>query len=464
MLPLVQRVIPGAVIPALPTVDLEDRAFDLTTADLGFTLRNYQHVARRRLRQYKRQLLADGMRMGKTVEIISSHEITDGPLLVIAPLATRKVWTDWMKRRWPHEPIAICEGNTYDPTVVAGKNLIFMHYDILGAWQTLGSAVKVQRIVLDEAHKVSKRKGRWMQALIMIAANVPNFVAATGTPLWNMPVDLWGALNMLAPGAWGTWVQYAIRYCGGRSGPYGLVCDGPTNSDEMRARMGELMLRRTWEDVSDELPKIDRSVEVLGISKADRRKIDSAVEQLQTTTDHKTYVGKMAQYRRLLGDLKVERAVDLAEELLRAEEPVVIWTWHVDTAERIVAEIQKSGYEASMISGRQPQSVRDNRIDTWRLTNGALVVTLSTGQAGIDLSHARHCIFAELDWTPAVIAQAEMRTFSIARPMTVTYLAVDHEADQDRVPVAYSGAQHRPPVQRKLGPVGVRARLRRGSS
>ena len=55
---------------------------------------------------------------------------------------------------------------------------------------------------------------------------------------------------------------------------------------------------------------------------------------------------------------------------------------------------------------------------------------MSVAQVGIDLSHSHRPIFAEIDYLPLVIAQAEMRTYSPLRPMNVTYVIADHFVDR----------------------------------
>lgn len=84
-----------------------------------------------------------------------------------------------------------------------------------------------------------------------------------------------------------------------------------------------------------------------------------------------------------------------------------------------------------LVTGNASATLRNRVLHDWRHSpRGVLVITIAVGQVGIDLSHARHAIFAEEDWTPATMAQAEMRTFSAERPMSVSYLVADHWLDR----------------------------------
>ena len=70
-------------------------------------------------------------------------------------------------------------------------------------------------------------------------------------------------------------------------------------------------------------------------------------------------------------------------------------------------------------------------MDAWRASRaGILIATMAVAQVGIDLSHARLALFAELDYTPAILAQAEMRTFAPHRPMNVTFVVANHFINQ----------------------------------
>ena len=59
-----------------------------------------------------------------------------------------------------------------------------------------------------------------------------------------------------------------------------------------------------------------------------------------------------------------------------------------------------------------------------------MVAGMAVGGEAIDLSCATHAVFAELDWTPLVVYQARMRTFSPARPDVVIYLHSDTQVER----------------------------------
>jgi len=447
-------------------------AFDALTEPNGWKLRSYQHDARDFIRARRGTLLADAMRVGKTASATSSHDPELGPLLVVAPLATREVWLSWFRRRWPDirplvlsgrtlnkidpkKPVKsrrdrgfdLLEGDRFDSKQLADAKLIFCNYDILGAWKDLNGR-RIGTLVLDEIHLISQRSSHRAEAVTFAANLAERVIAATGTPIWNKPSGLFTTLSCVTPAAFGKFFDYAVRYCDARPGAHGYVYDGASNEDEFKERLSEIMIRRTWQDVSGELPAIERAVEAVVVTETQQFEIEKQAERVRDHSKRTTAIGALARFRRLLAKHKVPVAVDVAKRILLSGEKVVIWTWHRDVAVEIEEQLAKADLPGFVISGGgdTPMSIREDIFDRWRTYEkpAPLCITLSVGQVGIDLSAARHCVFAELDFTPSVVAQAEMRTFSPLRPMAATYVIIDHEIDrkilaalQDKCDVAY---------------------------
>lgn len=410
----------------------ERAAFDAETDKRGWRLRPYQHEAREFILSRRGTLLALAMRLGKTASALCAHELSDGPLLIVAPLATRGVWLDWIERRWPGiEPLVLRGRRQEISSEELGNHpIVFAHYDVVAAWQNLASVFRLGTLILDEAHLISNRKSKRATGARMLAVRADRVIALTGTPMWNRPSGLWSILSCINPGAWGKWFDFSSRYCDGHPGTHGFIAKGSSNEEEFRQRMSEVMLRRTWQDVMDDLPAIQRTVEIADMTEAQGHQIDVLAEKVRTSKSRSSLVGHIARLRRLLGKIKMPVAIDAANRALDSDGTVIVWTWHREVAKEIAGAIYAAGNHATyIVTGDHPET-RDATIASWRENGGALVITIATGQVGIDLSAAQHEVFAEADWTPAVIAQAEMRPYSPLRPMFVTYVIADHDVDK----------------------------------
>lgn len=417
---------------------------DQQTSQLGWTLRPYQHEAREFIRTRSGAFIGDQPRLGKTAEIVMSHDESLGPLVVVGPLAARAVWIKWFAKRWPDADPAIIRGKRYTPdavstasgavTSLAQAKLAFLNYDILSTWQFYGRQ-PIGTLVFDEPHVLSNRRSDRSEAALIIGSRAKRVVLATGTPLWNRPSGLWTMLATTCPGAWGKFHPFAERYCDGRPGAWGYEARGASNVEEFRLRLSEVFLRRTWREVRPDLPPTERTTEGVEISENQSYDLEVAAFALREAAGSGTIVGALARFRRLLGGHKVKPACDAAAALLENGESVVLWTWHRDVAFKAEQELRKRGYRALRMDGETAATTRETIIaefDTLsRLGHPvALVATIGVGQTAIDLSAARHAIFVEVDFTPAVISQAEMRVFSADRPMTVCYMVAEHEIDR----------------------------------
>jgi len=369
-------------------------------------------------------LLADVMRSGKTPTVIAAHDPASGPLVVVGPLSARASWLKWMRTRWPDIEPVLLSGRRYEREEIEAAKLVFCNYDILSSWQSIGLRQDIGTLCFDEAHLLaSNHKSYRTEAALIMSPRAHRVVAATGSPLWNDPAGLWAILAVLNPGAWGKYWDFAIRYAGAHKGPHGFQLGPPTNVEELKLRLSEVMLRRTWYDILGHDPDITQTIVEVPVSENVEREIDMICLDIRQEGRLRTPVGEIARLRRVVAQQKIGSAVGAASKIT-PKAPVVVWTWHKMTAESIATQLK--GF---LITGEDTQNEREKVLDAWRKSKGALVATMGCAQAGVDLSHAEHAVFAELDWTPAVLGQAMMRTFHPDRPMHVTYIAINHRVE-----------------------------------
>jgi len=437
--------------------DSDRTVFDATTDANGWKLRGYQHDGRDFIRNRRGTLLADQMRLGKTAQLVAAHEPDDGPLIVVAPLATREVWLGWFRRRWPDiRPTVLqgkrvayldpktkkpstrrkdrgydlLEGEFFDEEQLKNAQLVFMNYDILAGWKNFGNR-RIGTLIFDEIHLLSNKSSHRSKAALYMSTVASRVIGATGTPVWNKPAGLYTTLAAICPGAWGKYFEYATRYAGGRTGAHGFIADGASHEEEFRLRMQEVMIRRTWQSVIGQVPPITRTVEVVEITERQAFAVEKEAERVRVHAHKSTVIGATARFRRLLANLKLDSSVDVAKRVLDGGERVIVWTWHRDVALRIEESLAKQGYPGFVVSGGTHQDIRETIYNRWRAHPcSPLCITLSVGQVGIDLSAARQEVFAELDYTPAIVAQAEMRPFNGIQPIAATYVIIDHDIER----------------------------------
>lgn len=403
---------------ARPYWEERDSEFD----GRGIKFRTTQHQAIDFIEMRRGILLGDDMRVGKTLSCVASHDPKTGPLVVLAPLSTRAVWLGWMRRVFPDTPIGVAIGQKFDIETFR-KPLVFTHYEIAQHWQAMFS---IGTLVLDEAHMLSNPDAKRTKACQLLAQCAKRVIAATGTPVWNRPAGVWSLLQLIMPGSWGNYYDFADRYGNPQPTGYGRVWKGISNETELNARLSDVMIRRRWIDVASDIPPISRTVAVAEVSQTDQKRLDILAGKLKT--ERSNTAANLAAYRRQITHLKLGVACSEAEKIISRGEPVVIWTWHRDFAEQIAERLGTP----HVIHGDVGADEREWRMQAWRdsETPAPLVATMAVAQVGIDLSHACFAIFAEIDYTPAIIGQTEMRTFDPTRSMFITFIVANHVVDQ----------------------------------
>lgn len=395
----------------------------------GVELRPWQRRATAWAEDRRGTLIVAEPRMGKTALALTLHDPSTGPLVIFAPLDVRAVWLAWVERVFPGANVMCLEGHEIDVAGLRRADVVISHYDIL-AWQRI-SGVSIGTLIIDEIHLLSNPTSERAKAARFFAPLARRVISLTGTPLWNHISGLWPVLAATNPGAWGsTPFHFKQRYCSPTVTEHGWKYGEVSHVDEWRARCAEVVFAASWRVERPDLPPTIRRTLAAQISDDDLLHLDELAATFRGGAGDTT-IGAISRYRKATGMLKVPTAAARALAI-SADEPVVVWGWHKEVIKAIAKITAKAGRATFMIHGDRaiPAAERVRRIDAWRQEpRGVLCATLAVGQVGIDLSHARRAIMTEMDWTPVVDYQGEMRTFDPARVMLIDYIAAGHPVE-----------------------------------
>ena len=387
-------------------------------------LRDYQYADLQFLKTRKGAFLTYEMRLGKTPTACHLHNPNDGILLAVGPLAAREAWRDWIERTLGYPPFLMY--GRKDAVAEPGFPAYFCHYDVLDAHTEFLATQRIGTLVLDELHLLQARGTQRLSAVNSIAVRAPKILGLTGTPCWNKPKSLWTLLHLLSPGAWGTQFQFRSRYAGAEPGAYGWTFESASNTDELQARLATVMVRRTWADVMPELPATTRVIEPVEISGAAYAAIESATMRAALARGTANAAGYLATLRRKLAEVKIKPARDIALQAAADGHKVVLWVWHNEIGDKLQGAF---GPECAVFRLQASDSGprREATVEQFRDHVGPAFLVASMGAAGVglDLSCSDYAIFVELDWTPAVMHQATMRTFHKDRPHVLVFLHAD---------------------------------------
>ena len=409
----------------------------------------------------KRQnvLFGDEMGLGKTIQAIGliNADPTLNRILVICPATLRVNWRNEL-RKWLTRDLTIgfATGSICDPKAF---NITIINYDILTRHESVLRSITWDLIIADEAHFLKNPKAKRTRAVVGIddytakkedrqpLAPIAARRAAllTGTPIPNRPVEAWPLVHFLAPTEFRSFYGYATRYCAAGNNGYGWDASGSSNLAELQDKLrATIMIRRLKADVLTELPAkrraiielpangasgaVDAEVEAYSrheeqldalrvaveLAKASDRQEDyeAAVGALKVTAQ--AAFAEMSKLRHETAVAKIPYVIDHIRSIVEAGSKVVVFAHHHDVIEALAAEF---GSQAVTLYGETKMADRQAAVDRFQSDSNVLVFIggiLAAG-VGITLTAASHVVFAELDWVPGNMTQAEDRLHRIGQ-------------------------------------------------
>ena len=422
-------------------------------------------------------LLGDEMGLGKTVEAIGviNADPSIERVLVICPASLRLNWQREIKK-WLTRDMQI---------EVVGKgfpfyaNIVILNYDILSKHRDAIREREWDLMIVDECHflknpkairtkqvfgSYEKKKGQgWVQTVTPIQARRRLFL--TGTPIVNRPIELFPILKSIDKQRWGNWRRFTERYCDAHETKYGYDVTGASNLGELQDTLrATCMVRRLKADVMRELPSKRRQVielppngaadairteqNLLEAQREQRSHLQADVELAKASDDPEDYrravdalqEGEQAAFNetsRVRMETAIAKVPYVNEHLntaIDAGEKVVVFAHHHTVIDAIMEEF---GDRAVKLDGRDSMEARDQSVrrfqenDSVRLFIGGL----KAAGVGLTLTAAAHVVFAELDWVPGTLSQAEDRCHRIgqANSVLVQHLVLEGSIDATMV-------------------------------
>ena len=401
-----------------------------------------------------RILLADEMGLGKTITALSimTHYMEEWPLLILCPASLRYTWPQEIEKFIPSikpSEVYIVQGfddaDFYENTHKRNKiKIVIATYSLLqkrsASAQTL-QQFDFQCVIVDESHNLKQKNSQRTQLTLPLLEKAKRLVLLSGTPALARPVELWTQVYVIAPKLFGSYTSYTKKYCNARRGRFGWDVNGLSNADELHSKLKQIMIRRLKSDVLDELPPKQRSIIPITIPKSKRKECQSLIKELKETRQSVSDLigddafGAHMEARKLLmqayqssGAAKVDGVCDYLLEWLRGSgtQKVLIFAHHkavMDAIEMAVAKELKGGghirIDGSVNS--QERAVLVRKFQTCSQIRVA-VLSMTAAGVGLTLTAASNVMFAELHWTPGVLAQAEDRCHRISQKNAVNIM------------------------------------------
>jgi len=382
----------------------------------------------------KRAILADEMGVGKTLSSIMAAFSLPPPRIIVCPAS--------LKLNWQRE----IRGVDQDGIVKIVKNdfevadWVIINYDLLIKYQDDIDEVYWTCSIFDEAHFIksidqrgnpsSKRSKLGLE----ISRNSEYVFLLTGTPMTARPKDLFNllsAVNHPIAHKPSDFYQYAQNYCGPTNNGYGWDYRGSSNTQELHEKIKNYMLRRLKKDLLD-LPEKTRNFIPVDVNLKKYQK--AVLNYITRKKGIKGIVGHLAHFnimRHMLSEAKIGATIELAENILESNEPVIIFTNFNIVVDSL---LEYFGDRSVKLTGSCSLKARQAAIDSFQNGNKDVFISnLLAGGVGITLTRANQIIVNDFDWTPANHAQGEDRIHRIGakQKCTIQYVyASSAEVDE----------------------------------
>lgn len=439
-------------------------------------------------------LISDEMGLGKSIQTVGVANLdnTVHRVLIVCPSSIKLNWKkEWL--RWDVKHLSV-------GVVAAGKktfpesDVVIINYDLLGKFQLELRAVEWDLLAIDECHYLKEGKtGRTQEVYgrkktrkskrtrtvktekeitksdgtteIQIEKKLEKYeievaplaplkarrrVFLTGTPIVNRPKEMWPLVQSLDPnGLGGNWKRYAERYCNGQSTRFGYDWAGSSNLPELQSRLrSRFMIRRLKRDVLKELPPKRRQVvaleanseALLKIIEKEKRTYEQYEEALKSGefSFETPAFSEISRVRKETAVAKVPYVVDYLKGMLEdGDQKIVVMAHHYEVVDAIIDALRTFGVVS--IDGRTKNQDRQAAVDAFQSDSKVRVFvgTIKAAGVGLTLTASSTVVFAELDWVPGNVTQAEDRTHRIGQRnhVMIYHLVLENSLDERMVEI-----------------------------
>uniref|UniRef100_A0A4W6FBY6 Zinc finger RANBP2-type containing 3 n=1 Tax=Lates calcarifer TaxID=8187 RepID=A0A4W6FBY6_LATCA len=403
------------------------------------------HRLLQRLMPFQREGV-EFMGLGKTVQAISVAYAfrQEWPLLVVVPSSLKYPWIEELERWIPElQPgdINLVESKSHTMGISSCKVTVLGYGLLTTDSGPLVEALTRQQfavVVVDESHYLKSRNAARTKILTPLIMSAKRAILLTGTPALGRPEELFMQIDALYPKRFGTWTDYAKKFCNAHYRYFGprrqWDCRGASNLEELHQRLSQIMIRRLKAEVLSQLPPKIRQRIPFDLPKEAAKEASACFAEWErlmkglgsgvaaTDNPFTEVMGLVTQMYKQTAIAKAGAVKDYIKMMLEAEQlKFLVFAHHLTMLQACTEAVieAKAGY--IRIDGSVPSSERIQLVHKFQNdpeTRVAILSILAAGQ-GLTFTAASHVVFAELYWNPGHIKQAEDRAHRIGQTSSV---------------------------------------------
>lgn len=404
-----------------------------------------------------RAILADDMGLGKTIQGIATGELLARlagiqRVLVVCPASVKGQWHDEI-RRFTDRSVEIVIGRTEERRRIYEGDTFFT---ICNYEQVLRDLEAVEQapwdlIILDEGQRIKNWESRTSQVIRSLRSRFA--LVLSGTPLENRLDELYTVVKFVDERRLGPAFQFFHKHR--TVDDKGRVL-GFRKLDELREQLKPILLRRTRQEVLQQLP--ERTNSVIRIRPTEEQlEMHHGYMQTVAQITSKAYLTEMDLLRlqksllmcRLCANgtglvnpegpnysSKLVQLTELLERLAgQSDRKIVLfseWKRMHDLIEPVLEQLKMPfvRLDGSVPQKRRPAVVRRFQSDP----DCRVILLTNAGSTGLNLQSANTVINVDLPWNPAVLEQRIARAHRMGQKNPVhVYLLVTEETLEERL-------------------------------
>ncbi|XP_036926422.1 DNA annealing helicase and endonuclease ZRANB3 isoform X4 [Sturnira hondurensis] len=353
------------------------------------------------LRRDGRCMVADEMGLGKTIQAIAIAYFykEEWPLLIVVPSSLRYPWTEeiekWIPELGPDE-ISVIQNKT-DVGRISTSKVTVLGYGLLTTdAEALIDTLNNQNfnvVIVDESHYMKSRNASRSRILLPIVQKAKRAILLTGTPALGRPEELFMQIEALFPQKFGTWTDYAKRYCNAHVRYFGKRpqwdCRGASNLNELHQLLSDIMIRRLKNEVLTQLPPKIRQRIPFDLPSAAAKELNTSFEEWEkimrasNSVASETIMGLITRMFKQTAIAKAGAVKDYIKMMLQNDSlKFLVFAHHVIMLQACTEAVIENKTRYVRIDGSVPSSERIHLVNQFQKDPETRVAILSIQAAG----------------------------------------------------------------------------------
>ncbi|WP_072389748.1 SNF2-related protein [Hyphomicrobium sp. CS1GBMeth3] len=396
----------------------------------------YQAQAAELCRRKGRLLLMDDLGLGKTVSALAT--ISDREYLPALIIANTHLVRQWAAKVYEFTTLTTHEIKSTRPYELPKADVYLCTYTKLAGWIDFAEQAPFKSIVFDEVqelrHGENTAKGR---AALAFRQRALVALGLSATPIYNYGSEIFEIVNVLEPGALGSFDDFKREWCSMGPGNHWIVDEPQALGTYLRER--HISLRRTDDDIGNQRPPLNVITHTVPFDDTVMQADDALIRTLarrvlNAETFHEK--GKAARefdmmLRKITGVAKAPHVAAFVRILLDAGQPVLLCGWHREVYEIWLRDLSR--YRPVMFTGSETAAQKEKAKQAFCSGETNLFIMSLRSGAGLDglQQRCRTIVFGELDWSPQVHAQCcgRLRRPGQTEQVDAIYLHADDGSD-----------------------------------